>query len=632
MPEWGLTEELAASRPWGIPAAWFGSGKVITDPVHGDIYLNRLEQLVVDTPAFQRLRRTRQLGTTHLVYPGATHTRFSHSLGALRVAQNLFDVAYGQRNGRQPRVFDLFTQWDEERAEELQEVPLAEAEDRRREVHLKYDRRIAEAMVLARLGALLHDLCHVPFGHSIEDDLRILTPHDENGERLEDLWGSMVSWLEEEAERGASRGRVSPGDLRDLQPLLGGVLRDQLRPLILSKEEKDDRGKTINAADRIRYPFVADLVGNTICADLLDYLERDHRFTGLPMSLGRRYMGEFYVTPKVRSALYPERMTIRIHREGRERPDVVTELLKHLRYRYELQERVLVHHAKIAADAMVGKMLELWREAMRVEHRASASPRRGRRRQEEALARRIEQIVQHTGDDGLLEQIAQNGMRSGDAGASAAGLAKDLLGRRLHRHAANVAGAAAHEDLHAKFHDAGDRGDLERAAERWAELPPGPLGRILLWVPPPDMRLKLAEMLVDHGKGIAKFVDYSTQGREIYDAHRNLWTISVFVDRTVTPDEEREILAFLASEMGVCWDRHEALLGPKPQEWPRKLAAMEACGRTEVDAAVEELLAIIPSQVGRRGAATTHAALVGEFKGLRPALARRRRVARRRES
>ncbi len=57
-------------------------------------------------------------------------------------------------------------------------------------------------------------------------------------------------------------------------------------------------------------------------------------------------------------------MVLRIQRDSQTRADVVTELLKHLRYRYELSERVLVHHAKLAADAMIGKALSIWRDAL----------------------------------------------------------------------------------------------------------------------------------------------------------------------------------------------------------------------------------------------------------------------------
>jgi HD superfamily phosphohydrolase len=167
MPKWGLTPEQREAQPWGLPSAELAPAKTITDPVHGDIFVTRLEQRVIDSAPMQRLRRVRQLGATHLVYPGATHTRFSHCLGALRSAQDLFDAVVDHRHGPHA-VRDLFGEWESNPAE--------------------YRKRVAEATVLARLGALLHDLTHVPFGHSVEDDIGLLTPHDENVPRFEELW------------------------------------------------------------------------------------------------------------------------------------------------------------------------------------------------------------------------------------------------------------------------------------------------------------------------------------------------------------------------------------------------------------------------------------------------------------
>ena len=56
-------------------------GKTIRDPLWNTIRLDPTAVRIVDTPQFQRLRYIRQLGLTHLVYPGATHTRFDHALG-----------------------------------------------------------------------------------------------------------------------------------------------------------------------------------------------------------------------------------------------------------------------------------------------------------------------------------------------------------------------------------------------------------------------------------------------------------------------------------------------------------------------------------------------------------------------
>lgn len=58
--------------------------KTVRDPVQGDICLLKEEIAIIDTPEFQRLRHVRQLDMVYLVYPGAQHTRFEHSLGTLQ--------------------------------------------------------------------------------------------------------------------------------------------------------------------------------------------------------------------------------------------------------------------------------------------------------------------------------------------------------------------------------------------------------------------------------------------------------------------------------------------------------------------------------------------------------------------
>ena len=65
--------------------------KFIRDSVHGDLNLNELEVELIDSPQIQRLRRIKQLGFTYLVYPGANHSRFEHSIGTMYLASRLAD-------------------------------------------------------------------------------------------------------------------------------------------------------------------------------------------------------------------------------------------------------------------------------------------------------------------------------------------------------------------------------------------------------------------------------------------------------------------------------------------------------------------------------------------------------------
>ena len=56
------------------------------DPIHGFVKLSDKEMALINTRVFQRLRRIRQLAMTFLVYPGAVHTRFDHSIGVMHIA------------------------------------------------------------------------------------------------------------------------------------------------------------------------------------------------------------------------------------------------------------------------------------------------------------------------------------------------------------------------------------------------------------------------------------------------------------------------------------------------------------------------------------------------------------------
>jgi len=64
--------------------------KKVYDEIHGYIELDELALRIIDLDVFQRLRRIKQLGVTFYVYPGAVHTRFSHSLGVYHIIEKAF--------------------------------------------------------------------------------------------------------------------------------------------------------------------------------------------------------------------------------------------------------------------------------------------------------------------------------------------------------------------------------------------------------------------------------------------------------------------------------------------------------------------------------------------------------------
>lgn len=117
----------------------------IRDPIHLFVRLDSHERKVLNSKPFQRLRHIHQLGMTHLLYPGATHHRFEHSLGVMELASRVFDVVT-----RPEKVSDLIEDL-------LPEIS--------REGDLNYWR------VVLRVAALCHDLGHLPFSHVAENEL-----------------------------------------------------------------------------------------------------------------------------------------------------------------------------------------------------------------------------------------------------------------------------------------------------------------------------------------------------------------------------------------------------------------------------------------------------------------------------
>ena len=558
MSKFGLTAIHRKTKPWGLSEELLEPAKTITDPIHGDIYVCVLELHVLDSPPMQRLRRIRQLGTTHLVYPGATHTRFSHSLGALRTAQNLLDavIDHGTLPNSAP---DLLGEW---------------------QGSSDGTRMLSEAIVLTRLGALLHDMCHVPYGHSIEDDLGILTPHDKNEKRFSVLWNELQESL-----------KITLNTSDDKYPI-GDELSRALRPLILSKT-------TSTMCTDQRYPFVADIVGNTICADLIDYLQRDHYYTGLPARLGRRFMEGFYVTPSDH-AYQRKRMVVQISRDGRRRSDVISEMLKYLRYRYELSERVIVHHAKVAADVMIGRLLETWLEYLRV----SAN----NKNPEEMLERQLTKF----GDDGLLEHIleaVESGKERDHNCDALSDICKALLNRRLYKLIGHSRQVHLSEEVYKKYGKREDRRALESEVARFVGLDDN--WHVLLWVPSPEMRLKGADVLVDDNGTISKLstmVDVGRgAGRQIQEDHRALWTFGVYVHPTVQHKKDvcDLIVAWIKNKVpGIRWNEYDE------QPDLTKLTVRAVAEKLDTRVSDEKNILETAKTVCKRGHATEFAAVV----------------------
>ena len=241
---------------------------VIRDPVHGDLTFTEAERRVMDTRQIQRLRGVRQTGTAYLVYPGCVHTRFEHSLGTAAMARRILNAL--RSNG------------------------------------VKVDAR-QEAVVV--LSALVHDVSHLPFGHTFEDERKLFPRHD-TAERL-------MHFLSQDELQSA---------------LDASGFRDEVVSLLT------DPG--------FDPPWMRHIVSSTVDADLLDYLRRDAYFAGLRQDYDDRIFSAFTVEEG--------KLTVDITRLSSR-----TELLHLLRLRYFLTERVYYHHAKVISGAMIAKAVEL---------------------------------------------------------------------------------------------------------------------------------------------------------------------------------------------------------------------------------------------------------------------------------
>jgi len=130
------------------------------DDVWGPVLMNDLERDVIDTPEFQRLFRTSQMGFVHLVFQTANHTRGAHCIGACHIANQLIEHLNKNTN-------ELY----------------AENEKDRSDLYAYFNISVSER-ILIRLGALLHDISHLPFSHDIEKKTHRIPYGPTEGERL----------------------------------------------------------------------------------------------------------------------------------------------------------------------------------------------------------------------------------------------------------------------------------------------------------------------------------------------------------------------------------------------------------------------------------------------------------------
>jgi len=188
--------------------------KVVRDPIHGNIKLKGYIAEILESPEVQRLNNIKQLGFAHLVYPGAHHTRLEHSLGAYQIASQISEI--------------LNIDGDEQNT--------------------------------VTCAALLHDIGHGPFSHTLESILL-----EKFGVDHVDLTEELVLGEYDIFESGEKNFIKSQGVNQILSK--NDIDKDEIVNVI--------RGKTNNKS------YLGQILNSTIDVDQLDYLMRDAYYTGV---------------------------------------------------------------------------------------------------------------------------------------------------------------------------------------------------------------------------------------------------------------------------------------------------------------------------------------------------------------
>lgn len=206
----------------------------IRDPVHGSIAIHDAEIEILEHPFFQRLRNIKQLGFSEYVFPGATHTRYLHSIGVMNVSTLVFDSLFKSQTNK-----DIL--------------------------------RLKETL---RLGCLLHDIGHAPLSHSTESVMPMVSAlklpkqfaeaKDRQASHEDYTIKSITDSSFTESFKGVTREfGVDPNAVAEL------VIGDTSNPGYFTVEGVN------------YFPLLHQLVSSEMDCDRMDYLLRDSYFCGV---------------------------------------------------------------------------------------------------------------------------------------------------------------------------------------------------------------------------------------------------------------------------------------------------------------------------------------------------------------
>lgn len=276
----------------------------IRDPIHTFVRLDTDERRVLDSRPFQRLRHIHQLSLTYLIYPGATHRRFEHSLGVMELAGRVFDVVTHQDNitDRVRAVIPEITQVD----------------------HLRYWRRVL------RMAALCHDLGHLPFSHGAEALI-------EQGKSHEDLTKALI--------------------LSDEMKTIWSSLTPPLRADDIALLTVGPKKAGVQSVSSWKAILSEIIVGDAFGVDRMDYLLRDSHHLGVAYGKfdHNRLIDTLRILPSspTRDA-HSQEPALGVEEGGLQSAEAL------LWARYLMYSQVYFHHVRRAYD---GHLIDFMKEA-----------------------------------------------------------------------------------------------------------------------------------------------------------------------------------------------------------------------------------------------------------------------------
>ncbi len=307
---------------------------VVHDVIYDYIpYIKEIEASIIDTWVLQRLRYLNQLQLTHLVYPSATHTRFSHSLGVMHVAHKFTNTLLSRIELLKPRI-------PYETAKIFYEKP-------------------REVLLAARIAGLLHDIGHGPFSHSF--DRYVYKKRSYLGYRIgnheimgyliyRDYLRRMISNIIGSSGLGLDKDIVIELLDRALKPPEGAIYGTDLVSMnILTRNDfylsEAPSTDPIDQAGRIVRIVVRDFL---YPADILDYLIRDSYYTKTPIGM----INVDWLILQTYIVSHKELLLPAISDKG------IDDLVRLLNARKFMYKNVYLHPVNIAFDELMGTVFE----------------------------------------------------------------------------------------------------------------------------------------------------------------------------------------------------------------------------------------------------------------------------------